>query len=87
MAWAGCLNIFNISETNKIDQFGRVPSDLRKYLEYMAKLKASYGSILNFVVKERLHWDADLKPKGSKLFEDPGSYNSSWAMLEPRHAA
>ncbi|KAL4998817.1 hypothetical protein BDV10DRAFT_166348 [Aspergillus recurvatus] len=61
-----------IVETNRIDQFQRLPSDLRKYLEYKEQIIAKYGSIMRFVVKERLCWGEgtaeDLKPKG-KPFE------------------
>lgn len=62
--------------TNRIDRFRRVPSDLRKYLEYTENIKAKYGSVMKFVVKERLHWGdgnpEDLKPKG-KPFEYNGA--------------
>ncbi|KAJ6074621.1 uncharacterized protein N7446_002398 [Penicillium canescens] len=61
-----------IIRTNRIDRFQRVPSDLRKYLEYTAQIKAEYSSVMRFVVKERLHWGdgstEDLKPRGN-LFE------------------
>ena len=54
--------------TNRIDRFHRVPSELRKYLEYMAHIKAEYTSVTRFVVKERLGWrDVDceeIKPRG-----------------------
>lgn len=64
------------TETNRIDRFQRVPSDLRKYLEYTAQIKAEYGSVMRFVVKERLRWgDGDsaenLKPRG-RPFEFDG---------------
>lgn len=63
--------------TNRIDQFQRVPTDLRKYLEYVAHIKAKYGSVMRFVVQERLGWgDGDTKslmPKG-KPFEYSGRY-------------
>lgn len=49
--------------------FHRVPSDLRKYRQYTHKLIKEYGSILNFIVRERLHWP-DLKQKGAP-FEYP----------------
>ncbi|KAL1953942.1 hypothetical protein VTO42DRAFT_2020 [Malbranchea cinnamomea] len=62
-----------IIDSKKIDRFMRVPSDLRKYLEYTAKIKEVYGSVMNFVVTERLHWD-DLKPKGAKPFTHPDDY-------------
>lgn len=54
---------------NRIDLFQRVPSDLRRYREYSAKLIKEHGSIMEFVMKERLRW-RDLKPQG-KPFEEP----------------
>lgn len=64
--------------TNRIDLFQRVPSDLRKYLEYKERIIASHGSILRFIIKERLRWGEgaveDLKPKG-RPFECNGSYH------------
>ncbi|KAJ5163189.1 Protein of unknown function DUF3605 [Penicillium coprophilum] len=57
-----------ITSTNRIDRFRRVPSELRKYLEYMAQIKAEYTSVMRFVVKERLGWGdgnvEDIKPRG-----------------------
>ena len=71
-------DIYGILGTNRIDQFQRVPSDLRRYLEYTAKLKSLYGSVLNFIVKERLGWGDDtqsyLKPRSPKPFENPGPW-------------
>ncbi|TKA62826.1 hypothetical protein B0A49_12382 [Cryomyces minteri] len=52
---------------DRIDLFQRVPSDLRRYLEYTAQLKQQYGSVMDFVVKERLKWDR-VVPRG-KPFE------------------
>jgi hypothetical protein len=44
-------------------------------LEYTAHIKAQYGSVMRFVVKERLKWgDGDteeMKPKGG-MFEFDG---------------
>ena len=66
--------------TNRIDLFQRVPTELRRYLEFASQIKARYGSILRFVDRERLHWgDGDdlsqLKPKG-RPFEYDGSLSS-----------
>lgn len=68
--------LFFPTETNRIDHFQRVPSDLRKYLEYTAHIKAEYGSVMRFVVKERLRWgdgqsSEDLKARGG-AFEFDG---------------
>ncbi|KAJ5693143.1 hypothetical protein N7462_002566 [Penicillium macrosclerotiorum] len=49
--------------TNRIDRFQRVPSGLRKYLAYMAQIKAEYGSVMRFVLQERLGW-GDGSPEG-----------------------
>lgn len=70
--------------TNRIDRFQRVPSDLRKYLEYKERIVALHGSILRFIIKERLQWGEgsteDLKPKG-RPFEFDGLYPP---LLPPR---
>ncbi|MCJ1362404.1 hypothetical protein MMC16_001507 [Acarospora aff. strigata] len=60
----------HIIKTNRIDLFQRVPSDLRRYLGYNAKLKKEYGSVMNFVVKKRLRW-TDLTPKSPIPFSEP----------------
>lgn len=36
--------------------FHRVPSDLRKYRQFTHRLIKEYGSIMNFIVNERLQW-------------------------------
>jgi hypothetical protein len=56
---------------NRVDLFRRVPSDLRKYRQHTHKLIKEHGSILNFIVKERLFWP-DLKQRGAP-FEYPGT--------------
>ena len=38
-----------IIANNRIDLFQRVPSDLRKYLEFNLKLKQQYGSVMEYV--------------------------------------
>lgn len=65
------LEVKDIIETNRIDLFRRVPSDLRRYLGYTAKLKKDYGSVMNFVMEKRLKWD-DLTPTGPP-FSNPGT--------------
>jgi hypothetical protein len=49
---------------NRLDLFQRVPSELRRYLAYNWKLKQDYGSIMNFVFSERLHWQVPLVARG-----------------------
>lgn len=58
-----------IIRDNRLDLFLRVPSDLRKYREYSAKLVREYGTVMAFVMQERLQW-TDLRPKAAP-FKDP----------------
>jgi hypothetical protein len=60
----------DIIRTNRIDRFQRLPSDLRRYLAYNAKLKKQYGSVMNFVMSERLKWH-DMVPNGEP-FQNAG---------------
>ncbi|KAI1376338.1 hypothetical protein F4677DRAFT_88933 [Hypoxylon crocopeplum] len=62
---------------NRLDAFRRIPSDLRRYLEYTWKLKRDYGSIMNFVLNQRLHWEEPVKPKG-KPFEFDDDVKILW---------
>lgn len=68
-----------IIRTNRIDQFQRVPSDLRRYKGYTAKLKKDYGSVMNFVMSERLQWN-DLVSTGPP-FSNPGRKTGSSCAL------
>jgi hypothetical protein len=55
-------------ETNRIDLFQRVPSDLRRYRNYIYKLQKEHGSVMNFILLHRLQW-LDITPSG-KPFEN-----------------
>lgn len=68
-----------IIAANRIDLFQRVPSELRRYREYMALLKRNHGSVMDFVMKERLHW-TDLTPK-AEPFVDPSNKASLYNMI------
>ncbi|KAF2198413.1 hypothetical protein GQ43DRAFT_443375 [Delitschia confertaspora ATCC 74209] len=54
-------------QTNRVDKFHRVPSDLRKYRQFTHRLVKEYGSIMDFIVGVRLGWK-DLEAKG-RAFE------------------
>lgn len=60
-----------VAASGDVDKFHRVPSDLRRYRHFTFSLDRDYGSIMNFIVNERLKW-LDLKPKGAP-FEHPGA--------------
>ncbi|MCJ1391832.1 hypothetical protein MMC18_004699 [Xylographa bjoerkii] len=65
----------------------RAPSDLRRYLAYTFKLKKEYGSVINFVQKERLQW-TDLTPSSSVPFSEPADikilYNDWPYGIDPK---
>lgn len=58
---------------NRLDIFQRTPLELRRYFAFNYEIKMKYGSVMNFVLGEKLHWKhpivADGKPfeKGSDL--------------------
>lgn len=41
---------------NRLDLFQRIPSELRRYLAYNYNLKKEYGSVMEFVLSQRLKW-------------------------------
>ena len=41
---------------NRLEDFKRAPSELRRYLRWSESIKARYGSVTDYVVRERLHW-------------------------------
>ncbi|RYP24762.1 hypothetical protein DL765_000308 [Monosporascus sp. GIB2] len=55
-------------QDNRLDLFQRVPSELRRYLAYTWKLRQEYGSVMNFVLTQRLQWEMPVVSKG-KPFE------------------
>lgn len=52
------------SESNSLSTFSRLPSDLRRYWEYIDKVKKRYGSVMQLVLNERLHW-TNLEARGA----------------------
>lgn len=49
---------------NALDAFQRIPSDLRRYLAYNYYLKQKYGSVMEFVLRERLGWKQPIAAEG-----------------------
>ena len=56
--------------TNRLDLFERVPSNLRYYVEFNWKLKREYGSVMQFILSQRLHWEMPIEAKAAP-FQDP----------------
>ncbi|KAH6660106.1 hypothetical protein BKA67DRAFT_530222 [Truncatella angustata] len=74
LTWA---EVQKIVAENRLDAFQRLPSDLRRYLCFNWKLKQDYGSVMNFVLNERLGWQVPMVPKG-RPFEFDEDIKTLW---------
>jgi hypothetical protein len=62
---------------NRIDLFQRIPSELRRYLAYNFQLKKQYGSVMEFVLSQRLGWTLPIVAEG-RPFEREGDVKILW---------
>ncbi|EEH11606.1 conserved hypothetical protein [Histoplasma capsulatum G186AR] len=75
--WA---DLKSIIAANNLEVFRRKPSDLRRYIAWTTDIKAQYGSITNYICKERLRWQLDSStPQAFQCrnpipFADPSDY-------------
>lgn len=63
---------------NRLGAFRRIPSHLRRYLEYTWQLKRDYGSIMKFVLDKRLRWEAPVTPRGKPFEFDDDDITILW---------
>lgn len=56
---------------NRLHLLERVPSELRRYLKFIYYLKQEHGTVMNYLLKHRLHWEEPVVPKGKTPFEEP----------------
>jgi hypothetical protein len=67
LSWEEVKHLIQI---NRVDLFHRVPSDLRKYRQFMHWMVKEYGSSMNFIVNVRLKWKT-MQARGAPFeFED-----------------
>ncbi|KAH8657516.1 hypothetical protein BGZ60DRAFT_132618 [Tricladium varicosporioides] len=66
-----------IIAANRLDLFQRIPSQLRRYLGYNHTLKKLHGSIMAFIVSERLQWEQPIVSK-AKPFEEESDVKILW---------
>ncbi|KJZ78308.1 hypothetical protein HIM_02346 [Hirsutella minnesotensis 3608] len=62
--------------TNRLDLFERVPSHLRRYKAFTHALAKRYGSVADFILRERLQWSQPVVPKGA-----PFRHDSDWKII------
>lgn len=53
ITWSGLQRVI---ASNRLEELKRLPSDLKRYLAWSHAIKAQYGSITAFVIRERLRW-------------------------------
>lgn len=60
--------------SHRLDDFQRVPTELRRYIAYGRKLARDHGSVMNFVLAHRLGWTAPVVPADSRPFACPDDF-------------
>ncbi|KAF5254222.1 hypothetical protein FANTH_954 [Fusarium anthophilum] len=73
-SWA---EVRDIIQTNRLEKFKRVPSELRRYKAFAFHLKQKYGSVANFIHGHRLGWSTPVTPRGAP-FEFEDDYKILW---------
>lgn len=63
--------VCDIVSKNLLALFMRLPSDLRRYRHFISKLVSLYGSVANFILRERLGWESPVRPEGVTPFSCP----------------
>lgn len=79
--------VCTIIQTNTLELFQRVPSELRRYKAFTYKLAQIHGTIANFVLKQRLGWTTPVFPRGSpfQYRDDIKILYNDWPYgLDPR---
>jgi hypothetical protein len=71
------LEVRQVIADNRLDLFQRVPSELRRYFAYNFKLKKEYGSVMEFVLSQRLGWTEPIVAEG-KPFEKESDLKILW---------
>ncbi|PGH29838.1 hypothetical protein GX50_07417 [[Emmonsia] crescens] len=75
--WA---DLKSIIAANNLEVFRRKPSDLVRYIAWTTDIKSQYGSITNYICKERLQWQFDSSSTPASQcrnpipFADPNDY-------------
>lgn len=54
---------------NRLETLRRWPSDLKRYIKWSAQTKKQYGSVMTFVMKERLRWTPKGGPETGLTFD------------------
>lgn len=68
---------------NELEAFQREPLELRRYLQFIHLLKKRYGSIMTFILSERLGWEEgdhgeERGCEGRDMFENEAEWKILW---------
>lgn len=61
--------VADIVRSGRLQDFGRWPSELRMYREFVWKVKRDKGSVMEYMLTERLHWEQPIVPQSRRPFE------------------
>ncbi|KAM5355858.1 hypothetical protein ACJ41O_002504 [Fusarium nematophilum] len=81
--------VCRIVQSNRLELFKRVPSELRRYKAFTYNLVKAHGSVANFILTQRLGWTAPVTPRGTPFeFEDDFKilWNDAPYGIDPRIA-
>lgn len=65
-------DLTDIISRNALEELTRRPSDLRRYLDWGQSIRKEYGSVLKYILTQRLHWEGNLEAKSSIPFDNEG---------------
>ncbi|KAF2184540.1 hypothetical protein K469DRAFT_578773 [Zopfia rhizophila CBS 207.26] len=54
--------------SNKLENFRRYPSDLKRYIKWTRKTKAEYGTMTKYMCERRLHWTSQASDNSGNTF-------------------
>lgn len=61
--------VADIVRSGRLQEFRRWPSDLRRYREFVWRVKRDKGSVLEYMLTERLHWTQPVVPRSRTPFQ------------------
>jgi hypothetical protein len=62
---------------NRLDVFQRVPSELRRYIAFNWQIKQEYGSVMQFVLSQKLSWQHPVVAEAAP-FKSPKDLQVKW---------
>lgn len=62
-------NLHHLISTNQLEELKRWPSALKAYLAWTAHVKGKYGSVMTYLLEQRLFWDPVEDETGALRFD------------------